>query len=179
MPLQRWKKLSSKILSKNPWWTYKLDSFETPNGHHGEYHYVHTHGSSLVIPVLDDGKIVLVTQYRYLRDMPSLEFPCGGVKEGSTYEETADLELAEEAGLRARHKELIGELNPFNGVTDEICRVYLARDLIRVDKKPDVTEEFEEMHLTPRELDLKIQHGELWDGMTLAAWALARNRLIK
>ncbi|MBI4419097.1 MAG: hypothetical protein HY563_09985, partial [Ignavibacteriales bacterium] len=53
----------------------------------------------------------------------------------------------------------------------------LARDLIRVDKKPDVTEEFEEMHLTPRELDLKIQHGELWDGMTLAAWALARSKI--
>lgn len=133
----------------------------------------------MVIPLLDDGKVVLVMQYRYLRDMPSLEFPSGGVKEGATYEETADQELAEEAGLKARHKELIGELNPYNGVTDEICRVYLARGLERVSRKPDITEEFEEMHLTPRELDIKIERGELWDGMTLAAWALARNRLIK
>lgn len=179
MLLSRWKKLSSKILSGNPWWTYKLDEFESPRGTRGQYHYVHTPGSSMVIPVLDDGKVVLVHQYRYLRDMPSLEFPCGGVKEGRTYEETADHELAEEAGLKARHKELIGEFNPFNGVTDEICRVYLARGLTRVPKKPDETEEFfEEMHLTPRELDLKIERGEIWDGMTLAAWAMARHRLI-
>lgn len=132
----------------------------------------------MVIPVLDDGKVVLVMQYRYLRNMPSLEFPCGGVKKGHTHEETADLELAEEAGFKPRHKELIGEFNPYNGITDEICRVYLARELVRIDKQPDVTEEFVEMHLTPRELDQKIEKGEVWDGMTLAAWALARGKLV-
>ncbi|MEX2116427.1 MAG: NUDIX hydrolase [Bacteroidota bacterium] len=178
MPFRRWKTLTSKILHKNPWWTYKLDTFEVPNGYKGEYHYVHTEGASMVVPVLDDGKVVLVNQYRYLRDMPSLEFPCGGVKKGHTYEETADLELAEEAGFKARHKELIGEFNPYNGITDEVCRVYVARELKRIEKKPDVTEEFEEMHLTPREVDLKIEKGEIWDGMTLAAWAIARRRLV-
>jgi ADP-ribose pyrophosphatase len=177
MSLRSWKKLTSKILHKNPWWTYKLDTFELPSGYKGEYHYVHTEGASMVVPVLDDGKIVLVNQYRYLRDMPSLEFPCGGVKKGHSYEETADHELAEEAGFKARHKELIGEFNPYNGITDEVCRVYVARELKRIDKKPDVTEEFEEMHLTPREIDQKIEKAEIWDGMTLAAWAIARSKI--
>jgi len=178
MSFQRWKTLTSKILHKNPWWTYKLDAFETPKGYKGEYHYVHTEGASMVIPVLEEGKVVLLTQYRYLRDMPSLEFPCGGVKEGHTYEETADLELAEEVGFKAKHKELIGEFNPYNGVTDEVCRVYLAKGLERIESKPDETEEFEEMHLTPGEVDLKIERGEIWDGMTLAAWAIVRSRLV-
>src|SRR5208283_655228 len=80
--LAHWKKLTSKIVHKNPWWNYHLDSFQIPNGVKGEYHYVHTEGSSLIIPVIDNGKIILVNQYRYLRDRESIEFPCGGVKPG-------------------------------------------------------------------------------------------------
>ncbi len=174
MPLQHWKKLTEKTLHKNPWWTYKVDTFNIRAGQTGEYHYVHTPGASLVIPILDDGKILLVRQYRYLCDRESLEFPCGGVKEGSTYENTAREELAEETGFTASSFEAVGEFNPYNGVTDEICRVFFARQLSKVESSPDTTEEFEQHRLSTHELQLKIDAGEVWDGMTLAAWSLAR-----
>ena len=177
MPLRRWKRLSEKILYKNPWWTYKLDSFEISNGRRGEYHYVHTAGASLVIPIFPDGRLLLVRQYRFLCDRESLEFPCGGVKEGSTYERTAREELAEEAGLDARSVEQVGEFNPYNGVTNEMCRVFLAREFSPVASRPDVTEEFEQVIMTPEELDQKIDAGEVWDGMTLAAWMIARRTI--
>jgi ADP-ribose pyrophosphatase len=99
MSLKKWKKLSDIVLLKNPWWIYKKDETLLPSGKHGEYHYVHTNGASIVVPVLNDGRVVLVNQYRYLNDKESLEFPCGGVKDGFTYEETAVHELEEEAGL--------------------------------------------------------------------------------
>jgi ADP-ribose pyrophosphatase len=174
--LTRWKKLTSRIVHQNPWWSYKLDLFQIPHGIEGEYHYVHTDGSSLIIPVLDDGMIVLVNQYRYLRDRESIEFPCGGVKPNHTHEEMARIELEEEAGCAAQSWETVGEFNPFNGATDEMCRVFIARGLSAVKARPEATEEFEILKVTPGEIDRMIVGGKIWDGMTLAAWMLVRNQ---
>jgi ADP-ribose pyrophosphatase len=177
--LRHWTTLTSKIVSKNPWWIYKIDTFQIPDGVAGEYHYVHTEGSSMIVPVTNDGKLVLVNQYRYLCGRESIEFPCGGVKAGKTYEEMAKLELEEETGLRSDEILRVGEFNPFNGVTDEICAVHIARNLQPTHAKPDTTEEFEVIRCTPDELDGMIQSNKIWDGMTLAAWALVKNRIAR
>ncbi len=131
----------------------------------------------MIIPLLADGKMVLVNQYRYLCDRESLEFPCGSVNENLSYEETAAHELAEEAGYSAREMTFVAEFNPYNGVTDELCRVYIARNLSPVQKARDETEEFEIVHLSPAELERQIRDGKVWDGMTLAAWALIKEKL--
>ena len=177
--LAHWKKLTSQIIHKNPWWNYNLDSFEIPNRVHGEYHYVHTEGSSLIVPVMDNGKIILVNQYRYLRNRESIEFPCGGVKPGHTYDEMARLELEEETGFVAQSWKTAGEFNPFNGVTDEMCKVFIARNLSYVQAKPEATEEFEVLQVAPLELEAMIADEKIWDGMTLAAWLLVRKQFIK
>ena len=177
--LKHWKKINTKVLFHNPWWTYMLDRFEIPNGITGEYHYVHTNGSSMVIPIGDDGEIILVNQFRYLCGRESLEFPCGSVKDGMSYLETAQSELEEEAGYRSNQLELAGEFNPYNGVTSEICRVFIASKLEVFGAKPDDTEEFELMYLTPEEIDVLIRQRNIWDGMTLAAWILAREDVFK
>ncbi len=177
--LARWKKTASRVVQRNPWWTYTLDAFEIPTGFKGEYHYVHTDGSSLIIPVMDDGKILLVNQYRYLRDRESIEFPAGGVKPGQSYDEVAKRELEEEAGYRAEHWETAGEFNPYNGVTDEMCRIFVARKLHFVKPKPDSTEEFEIIFRTPAEIGQMIRSGLIWDGMSLAAWSLIYHRFVK
>jgi ADP-ribose pyrophosphatase len=177
MPLKTWKKLRQVIEIKNPWWTYRQDEVLLPSGKLGEYHFVHVKGSSMIIPILADGRIILVKQYRYLADRESIELPCGSVKETSTYEETARHELAEETGYEANNWKYIAEFNPYNGVTDEMCRVYIARELSPIKAEHDETEEFEHIILLPEEFDAKIQSGEIWDGMTLAAWALAKHYL--
>jgi ADP-ribose pyrophosphatase len=159
---------------KNAWWTYLLDEYNLPSGKRGEYHFVHTPGSSMVVPVLPDGTLLLVNQYRYLLDRESIEFPCGSVKEGSNHDRTAWEELAEETGYSAKTLLQVGEFNPYNGVTDEMCRVYVARDLQFVGANPDETEEFELVRLNPGELDRKIADGTIWDGMTIAAWGISR-----
>ena len=177
MPLKEWKQIRATIVAHNPWWVYRKDDYELPSGKRGEYHYVHTNGASLIIPVTDDGKLLMVNQYRYLMRRESIEFPCGGVKEGSSYNETAWHELREETGYTTDRLFEAGEFNPYNGVTDEICRIYIARDLRFVGETPDETEEFEYLHLAPEQLESSIASGRIWDGMTIAAWAIARTKI--
>jgi ADP-ribose pyrophosphatase len=177
MALKPWKTLSSATKVKNPWWTYKHDLFAMASGKQGEYHYVHTNGSSCVVPVMPDGKIMMVKQYRYLARRDSIEFPCGAVKDGSTYDQTAEHELAEETGYAAGEMTKAGMFNPYNGVTDEMCQVYVARELRHVGAKPDETEEFEFVPLKPEGIEAAILDGTIWDGMSIAAWMLVRTRL--
>ncbi len=177
MSLSPWKKLTEETLFKNRWWTYKRDTYQLPNGTVGEYNYVHIGGSAMIVPIMSDGRVLMVNQYRYLNSRESLEFPCGGVKEGMSYDETAWHELAEETGYSSNRFFLAGEFNPYNGVTNEICRVYIARELYSVGSRPDETEEFELVPLTPDEIDAKIRSGEIWDGMTIAAWCIVKTGL--
>ncbi len=174
MTLPRWTRLRRVFEIRNPWWSYRKDEFEMASGTRGEYHGVHSEGSSMVVPLDRSGRILMVKQYRYLNDRESLEFPCGSVKAGSDYDATAALELAEETGSKASSMQRAGEFNPCNGVTDEICRVYVARDLSPCPVPKDPTEEFELHAVAPPDLDARIASGEIWDGMTLAAWSIVR-----
>jgi ADP-ribose pyrophosphatase len=177
MSLTPWKRIAQAVAARNPWWTYRRDEYELPSGKRGEYHYVHTNGASMIIPVTDDGKLLLVNQYRYLCAKESIEFPCGGVKDGSSYNETAWHELREETGYTTDALFEVGEFNPYNGVTDEICKVFIARNLRYVGVAPDDTEEFEYLRLTADEFAAEIASGRVWDGMSIAAWAIAQSRI--
>ena len=178
MALKPWKTLSTSTTYRNPWWTYKLDRFALASGREGDYHYVHTNGSSCVVPILPDGRIMMVKQYRYLGQRESIEFPCGAVKDGSTYDETAAHELAEETGYAAGEMAKAGMFNPYNGVTDEMCQVYIARQLRHVGANPDETEEFEFVPMKPEEVEARILDGTIWDGMSIAAWMLAKAKVV-
>lgn len=176
MELKPWTKLSSEVKFKNPWWIYMLDKYLLPSGKEGEYHYVYTGGSVFIIPVFDDGKLLLIRQYRYLNEKFSLEFPGGGVKMGENPDKIARKELIEEAGYDGE-LEKVGIFNPFCGVTSEFCHVYIARNLRQSNtEKPDVSEEFEIHKISVKELEKKISTNEIFSGMTMAAWALAEKK---
>jgi len=123
-----WKTLTEELIAANPWWKYFKDTFVTRTGYTGEYHYVHTGGSVMIIPVHSDGSVQLVRQYRYLHQRPSLEFPGGGIKDGATPEEMAAIELREETGFGASSLKYAGYFNPYNGVTDEYAISFMRRD---------------------------------------------------
>ncbi len=176
--MKPYKPLSKEIIFENPWWKYCRDRVELPSGKTWEYHYVRTNGSSMVVPQDDDGNFILVRQYRYTGNRDSVEFPCGGLKDGRTFDETARDELLEEAGFLPGRLQCVGSFNPCNGLVDEICRVYIARDLRYIGARPEETEDFELVRLTTDELDGFIRDGTLWDGMTIAAWAIAKAALV-
>jgi ADP-ribose pyrophosphatase len=177
MALEKWKKLDTVTKFTNKWWSYKVDKYLFPNGKEGEYHYAFTYGSVFIVPVTDEGRIIMVRQYRYLNDRFSIEFPGGGVKKENGHDDEARKELIEETG---RDGELVfaGMFNPYNGVSNEICKVYIARNL-----KPstefikDDSEEFEIGEYTYEEIETMVNNNEIYDGMTLASWSLVRKKL--
>lgn len=161
----------------NPFWEYKVQKYRTPKGHEGEYFLVHTKGSAFIVPITDEGKLVMVRQYRFPVDAITLEFPGGGMREGGTAEYNARKELIEETGFDG-DLEKAAEFTPYPGVSNEICHVFIARNL-KPSKEylPDAIEEFELVELFPEELEELIARGEVKDGMSLSMYSLVRSRL--
>ena len=177
MALKSWKKVSSEVFHTNPFWTYKIDKYSLHDGKEASYYYCFTYGSVFIVPVTDIGKIIMVKQYRYLNDRFSIEFPGGSVKKDEQPSLSAHKELIEETGFEGDFEE-IGIYNPCNGLTNEICHVFIARNLKPSMKyKKDEMEDFELLEYTFNEIEEMITANKIYDGMTLAAWSLVRSRI--
>ena len=133
----------------------------------------------MVIPVGDDGRILMVRQYRYLSDSICVEFPCGGVLAGLSPEQNALKELREETGFTSRELIPIGWFTPFTGASDERCSVFIARQLELSPLEPDETEEIELVLTTFDDIENMVQTNELNDGLSLAAWSLSKLKLLE
>lgn len=164
--------MSSELIHENPYWQYNLDKYVLPSGRTADYFYVHSRGSVMLIPKLDNDAFIMVKQYRYLNQKESIEFPGGGCEKNLSYEENALKELAEETGYRAGSIKMLSEYNPCNGITDEICRVYLADELQPYSLNADESEKIEIIKFTYNEINNAIKNKLIWDGMSLAAWSI-------
>jgi len=132
----------------------------------------------MVVPVDEAGKLVLVKQFRYLWQRESIEFPAGGIKDPDPFV-TARNELAEEANIGAAVWKFVGEYNPYNGATDEVAKVFFASGLANSIREKDASEEFEVLKMEISEFQTAIEAGVIWDGMTLAAWMIARPTVLE
>jgi len=177
--LKQLRRISSEELNSNPWWSYRRDRYLRPNDTEGDYFYIQTPGSVAIVPELANGKLLLLKQFRYLNQRECIEFPGGGGKPGMSVEDVARMELLEEAGMSATELISIGEFNPMNGATDELCQVFIARGLTEAEASPEPTEEFERIEVSLDELEGLVADGTVWDGMTLAVLSLYKLRGLK
>jgi ADP-ribose pyrophosphatase len=172
-----WKTELSEEVFSTPWMSIYHNRFQMADGKKGNYFFVHTNGSALIIPVSDDGKILLVKQYRYLMDSVSLELPCGGIKDGQDEIAAARAELLEETGYSCNKIKKVGKFLPYNGLSDEYCTVFVSKKLEWVGLKPDETEQIEVVSYTPDEIDRMVARGRIVDGMTIAGWLIGRKNI--
>lgn len=172
-------KISEETLHENPWWKYKHDTYEKPNGQVGDYFYGETPGGcSMIVPVLPDGKLVLTLQHRYLKDKQSIEFPAGGVKLGQLPIDAAKNELFEETGFVSDDIVKVGVFSSLNGLFRDECHVFIAHVTNQGEQHLDDTEEIDVLYRKPEDLEEMIRNNEIWDGMTIATWALVRHHLM-
>jgi ADP-ribose pyrophosphatase len=147
-------------------------------GKKGEYHFIHTNGGVIIVPLISDTCAIFVRQYRYPSDDVFLEFPAGGVKPGKSFRESALEELREETGYNAEKLDAIGNFVPYVGITDETCSIFVARKLIWNPLPCDPTEEIETVILPISDID-NILSTSCKDCKTLAAWTIARKYLLQ
>lgn len=130
-----------------------------------------TRGAALVLPVLDDGGIVLIRNYRYAHCRHLWELPCGTLENNETPADCAARELKEEAGYTAEHIEPLGECYSSPGLMDEVIYTYLATGLTAGEQALDVYEDIEVKILPDAEVRRMVADGEIVDGKTITALA--------
>ena len=141
---------------------------------------VHHPGAVSVVPLLDDGRVVLVRQYRAAIDADLLEIPAGKRDVADEPPETtAHRELAEEVGLRAGRLELLAEFYNSPGFCDERSFVFLGRDLTECETD---LQGVEEQHMSVERVALAdvpgmIARREITDAKTIIGLSLAAQRV--
>ena len=154
------------------------DYMELPDGKVEKWDYVeHRKGAAAVIPVLPNGKILMVRQYRNALNRFTLEIPAGSrdsVTEPTI--ECASRELEEETGYRCENLEFLLSLRTTVAFCNEMIDVYVARDLIPSKQHLDEGEyiELEEHELS--ELCELVYQGVIQDGKTVAAILAYKNK---
>ena len=126
----------------------------------------------VVIPVLEDGRTLLVRQHRYALGRETLEFPAGKLDPGEDPEKTAFRELAEETGRRAGRLTRLLSFAPSIGYSTEIIHIFLAHELTVLDQVPDEDEISAVVEMPLAELKEMILAGKIIDGTTMLALAV-------
>lgn len=141
-----------------------------PNGVEVSRIVVRHKGAAVIIPVTEEGKFLLIKQYRLPVDKYLIEFPAGGKEDGEPWVETALRELREETGFGAKSIKEIGTLFPTPGFCDEIQFLFVAKDLYDSALEADFDEDFELLELSGQEIEEKILNNEITDAKTIASY---------
>ena len=153
-----------------------VDEVLEPGGVKGLREVVRQRGSVAALPVLDDGRVVLVRQYRYAVDALVWELPAGRRDPGETPEQGALRELEEEVGLRAATLEPLLTFWTTPGFCDEVMHLFRATGLTPVPPRPEADEKIEQATFTLDEAMAMVKRGEIREGKTLVALLLEAAR---
>lgn len=146
----------------------RKDQITLPDGK-GAVREVVEHSGGSCILCERDNKILLVKQFRYPYKQELLELPAGKLNPGEDPAVTAIRELEEEGGILAEKVELMFEVYPSPGYTDEIIRIYRAVGIKETRINLDEDEFLESVWLDKPTLKQMISNGEIKDGKTLIA----------
>lgn len=169
MSLQPVKRLKREINVKGNVLTLYTDTVEV-NGLIEKWDYLHHNGAGAVIPVTEDGKILMVRQYRNALDRFTLEIPAGKVDSPDEPRiECALRELEEETGYKTESLEFLIRVDTFVAFCNEEIDVFIARNLIKTKQNLDEDEAVEVEEWGLDELLDMVYKGELKDAKTISA----------
>jgi len=169
------RKLGERIVYESRVVNVAVGEFESPTGERFQRDFMHHPGAVCVVPLLDDGRVVLVRQYRPALDAELLELPAGlRDVEGEDPRTTAARELLEETGYRAGALEFLCTFHNSPGCSDESVHVYVGRDLVEQEHDRQGVEE-QHMEVEVVELDdvrELIARGAITDSKTIIGLTL-------
>jgi ADP-ribose pyrophosphatase len=145
----------------------RRDVVALPNGRQAVREYIVHPGAVMVVPILDDGRLVMERQYRYPLGRVMLEFPAGKIDAGEPPLVCGMRELAEETGYCAREWARAGILHNAIGYCDEGIEIWFARGLEGGAARLDAEEFLETVIHTEQEIDTFAADGRITDAKTL------------
>lgn len=168
-----WKRKTSRYLYQSQWYAVRQDGVGLPNGDDITYTMIEHPGYAMIVPLLDERRVILEQVYRYTVQQTLLECPSGGL-DGQEPEIAARRELEEETGFLAGKMERLSAYYGSSGISDEVCHVFLATDLRRGGRiQRENTEQMEIVSLPFEHVYQAAMRGELLDGPTAFAILLA------
>lgn len=166
----KWLRRERKTLVDSEWVKHHLDTLELPSGKFIDFHAIEFPMEVVgIVPVGEDGRILLTYQYRYMADAHGWEIPAGNIPAGESREEGARRELLEETGYSARELKALYSFYPQIGRSNHYFHLYSAHGLTRLTTEFDRDEVSELGWFAVPEILTMIRRNELRDGFTALA----------
>ena len=170
--------IETKIIHKGKFLTLKSDKVLLPNGKTSTREWLQHPGAVCCIPILPDGKIGLIKQYRYAVKEEMIEIPAGKLDQNEIPEKCALRELEEEIGYRANKLTLLANIYPAVGFTDEKMWLYLAEGLVKTKQSLDADEFLEIIPTKLHEAVDMVWSGKITDVKTIIGILWAQRTLL-
>ncbi len=163
----REERIDSEQVYRGHFLDVRCDLVRLPNGATATREYIVHPGAVMIVPLLDDGRVVVERQYRYPVAQVMLEFPAGKLEAGEAPLTCAIRELAEETGYRATEWARAGITHNAIAYSTEGIEIWFARGLTLGDAQPDEGEFLDVATATLDELEEAARSGALTDVKTL------------
>jgi len=160
--------IRSKMIYSGPVFGIRRDELIEPGGVRTTREMITHSGSVVVLPVLPDGRVLLVRQYRHAARQFLWELVAGRIDEGESPRKAAARELIEEAGYRAKRFRIFLDFFPSPGFLEERMFILLAEGLSEGIAQPEEDEKIESRAYNRKELEQMIQRRIIRDGKTIA-----------
>ena len=161
--------LETRTVWAGPTLHVQVDRVRLPNGETSELEVVHHPGATAVLPLRDDGTVLLVRQYRHTVGDWLLEVPAGKLSPGEEPEACARRELEEEAGVRAASLRPLGAIWMTPGFCDERIWLFLATGLTAGEQRLEEDEVLAVERLPLAEAERRALDGDLVDAKSTVA----------
>ena len=153
------------------------DAVRLPDGSRGEREYIRHPGAVLIVPLFDDGRVLLERQFRYPHGKEFIEVPAGKRDPGEDPLQTAKRELLEETGYVAAGWQHVGVFSTAIAYSDENIDMYIARGLEQRERKLDAGEFLELLEVKFDEAIAMVRDGRITDAKSMTALLWTHNFL--
>lgn len=151
----------------------RIDTVRLPNGKEAEREIVEHPGAVAIVPILSDGRVIMVRQYRHPAGKILLEIPAGKLDKGEDPEHCALRELEEETGYYCQELRHLTSTWTTPGFSNEMIHIYSATNLEATSQKLDEDEFLSIEIYTPEDVRCLIRDGTICDSKTLVGLYLA------